>query len=96
MRAQDDLEPVVLSVGEALYLHRLGVADAATILRLLVETTSRAIFPGRRIGTLEPGGEASFLALAGDPLADLGRLRAICVAVKLGQGLAIEPATGCP
>ncbi|TGE14095.1 amidohydrolase family protein [Hymenobacter elongatus] len=48
-------------VGEALAWEELGVFDHAMLLRLWSETTAQAIFPGRRIGRLVPGYEASLL-----------------------------------
>jgi imidazolonepropionase-like amidohydrolase len=52
------------------------------------EATPRAIFPGRRIGALADGYEASFLALAGDPLEDLANVRRIRLRFKQGVPLA--------
>ncbi len=79
------------SVGEALYLHGLGVFSNAALLRLWAEATPRAIFPGRRLGRFAPGAEASFLALAGDPLADFGNVRRIVLRVKQGRVLTPPP-----
>lgn len=73
------------SVQEALYLATLGVLDHAAVLRAWSGTTPRAIHPGRRIGRLEPGHEASFLVLDGDPLADFINVTRIRSAVKEGQ-----------
>lgn len=73
------------SVGEALYLRELGVFGPAELLRIWTETTARTIFPARRIGRLEPGYEASFLSLAGDPLADFSMVKQIRLRVKQGQ-----------
>ena len=64
-------------------LHGLGVLDARALLRAWTETP-RAIFPGRRVGRLADGYEASFLALARDPLVDLGAVRDIALRVKQG------------
>ena len=55
------------------------------------ETTPRAIFPKRRIGRLEDGYEASFLALDGDPLADFGATKRIAMRVKQGVVLPAPP-----
>lgn len=49
--------------------------------------TPRAIFPGRIIGALRPGYEASFLVLAGDPLTDFGNTTHILLRVKQGHVL---------
>lgn len=79
------------SVGEALYLHDLGVLSNAALLRLWAEATPRAIFPGRRVGGLAAGDEASFLALAGDPLADFANVRRVVRRVKQGRVLDVPP-----
>ena len=78
------------SVQEALYLHALGVFDAAEMLRIWTETTPRAIFPKRRLGRLARGYPASFLVLEGDPLADFSNVTRIRLRVKHGQTLVLE------
>ncbi len=53
------------------------------------EMTAQAIFPQRKIGALREGYEASFLALAGNPLEDwqdVGKVK-----VRFKQGLFLEP-----
>ena len=80
------------SVGEARYLASLKVLSPAALLRSWCEVTPRAIFPGRRIGRLQPGYEASFLVLAGDPLADFAHTGHVVLAVKQGQRLDLAPA----
>lgn len=72
------------SADEIEHLRSLGVFDDLTLLRLWSQSTPRAIFPGRRIGTLEVGAEADFLVLAGNPLEDFTNLRRIRLAVKGG------------
>jgi imidazolonepropionase-like amidohydrolase len=72
------------SVPEAMYLHRLGVFSNAELLRLWGEATPQAIFPTRKIGRLEPGYEATFLSLAGDPLSDIQNVTRIELRVKQG------------
>jgi ketosteroid isomerase-like protein len=86
------------SVGEAMYLHSLGVFDNLALLRLWSEATPQAIFPGRSLGCLQEGCEASFLVLRGDPIADFDHVREIVLRVKQGHilaGPATEP-TGHP
>jgi hypothetical protein len=73
------------SVAEALYLHELGVFTPAELLRTWTRTTAQAIFPRRLIGQLQPGYEASFLALAGNPLKDFDMVRQIRLRVKQGR-----------
>jgi hypothetical protein len=65
-------------------LDALGL-DRATLLRLATQDTPRALFPERRLGCFEPGCEASFLVLGGDPLADLGQLDMPLLRVKQGR-----------
>jgi imidazolonepropionase-like amidohydrolase len=59
------------------------------MLKTWAKTTPAVIFAGRRIGKLSAGFEASFLALAGDPLEDLRHVRAIKLRFK--QGVPLEP-----
>lgn len=65
-------------------LRRLGVFTNVELLKLWSESTAAAIFPGRRLGRLAPGYEASFLALEGDPIADLANTARIAMRVKQG------------
>ena len=77
------------SVGEAMYLHELGVLDERALLELWSMSTPRAIFPDRRVGCLDEGCEASFLVLGGDPLADFSNVRDIRLRVKDGRVLSV-------
>ncbi len=65
-------------------LDELGL-DHATLLRLATQDTPRALFPGRRLGCFEPGCEASFLLLGGDPIADLTQVDMPLLRVKQGR-----------
>lgn len=65
-------------------LDALGL-DRATLLRLATRDTPRALFPGRKLGCFEPGCEASFLVLGGDPLADLAQVDTPMLRVKQGR-----------
>jgi imidazolonepropionase-like amidohydrolase len=69
---------------EAQYLAELGVLSPDELLRAWWEWTPQAIFPGRRIGRLADGWEASFLVLKADPRADLQNLHGIVHRVKQG------------
>ena len=80
------------SVGEALYLDGLGVFDPAELLRVWTMDTPRAIFPGREVGSLRDGAEASFVVLAADPRPDLARVRDVVGAVKQGVPLRLPQA----
>jgi imidazolonepropionase-like amidohydrolase len=77
------------SVKEVEYLQGLGVFDNLTLLKLWAETTAQTIFPQRKIGALNEGYEASFLALEGNPLEDLQNVRRIKFRFK--QGILLEP-----
>jgi imidazolonepropionase-like amidohydrolase len=81
--------PMDTSVLEAEQLATLGVFDNLALLKMWSETTPRAIFPGRRIGSLADGYEASFVALEGDPLADFASVRRIRHRFK--QGALLTP-----
>lgn len=76
--------PMDTSALEFEQLATLGVWDNLGLLKLWSEATPRAIFPGRQIGALAEGYEASFLALDGDPLADIANVRRIRLRFKQG------------
>lgn len=65
-------------------LRRLGLWDNRQLLALWSETTPQSMYPGRRIGRLMDGYEASFLVLRANPLADSTALSAIAMRVKQG------------
>jgi hypothetical protein len=75
------------SVPEALNLHELKVFSNVELLKMWCEATPATIFPNRKIGHLENGYEASFLALSGDPLEDFLNVRKIELRVKQGEVL---------
>lgn len=70
-------------------MRALGVWSDVELLRMWAVETPQAIFPGRRIGKLERGYEASFLVLDEDPTRSLDALRNIALRVK--QGCVIGP-----
>lgn len=72
------------TVTEALHLAALGVLEGRDLLDAATREPARAIFPGRRIGALEAGYEASFVVLDGDPLADPAYLGHVRLIVKDG------------
>jgi imidazolonepropionase-like amidohydrolase len=66
------------SAGEARHLRGLEVFDVRELLEMWTLNCARTVFPERKLGRLEAGYEASFLALDGSPLVDwisLGRIR---------------------
>ena len=62
-----------------------GVFSNVELLRMATVDTPRALFPKRQIGCFEPGCEASFLLLAGDPLEDLKAVAMPMFRVKQGR-----------
>jgi imidazolonepropionase-like amidohydrolase len=77
------------SAPEARFLASLKVLDHLTLLKMWCETTSEAIFPGRKIGRLKDGYEANFLVLAGDPLKDFANTGKIEMRFKQGELLSL-------
>ncbi len=75
------------SLAEVLHLRTLHLFDNRALLKMWCEATPAAIFPERRIGKFAEGYEASFLALAGNPLEDFEQVRAIRKRVKQGVSL---------
>jgi predicted amidohydrolase YtcJ len=75
------------SKGEVRYLLGLDVFTNLELLALWTHDTPRAIFPGRAIGRLEPGDEASFLVLRCDPVRQFACIDSIGVRVKNGHPL---------
>jgi hypothetical protein len=72
------------AAGEFAEFVALGLWSNAELLGLWGSETSRTIFPGRRIGVLAPGYEASFLVLGANPVESLDAIRDIQVRVKQG------------
>ncbi|MDQ6894573.1 MAG: hypothetical protein M3167_18105 [Acidobacteriota bacterium] len=83
-------------VAEAENIHRLAPFDDAALLDIWTAATARAIFPERKIGCLSDGCEASFLALAGDPLGDFANVRKIAFRMKQGFVLEVVPSVADP
>jgi cytosine/adenosine deaminase-related metal-dependent hydrolase len=83
-------------VAEAENIHRLAPFDDAALLDIWTAATARAILPERKIGCLSDGCEASFLALAGDPLGDFANVRKIAFRMKQGFVLEVVPSVADP
>lgn len=79
------------SRGEADHLVALGSVTNLTLLNMWTKNCAQMAFPDRKIGRLESGSEASFLALAGNPLDDFEFTRKILWKVKDGRVLELEP-----
>ncbi len=71
-------------------LKALDLFSDEELLQLWVETPALSIFPGRAIGALEVGYEASFLALDCDPMTDIACAIKIQQRVKSGQVLEVD------
>ncbi len=84
------------SAFEADYLAAGDVFEPATLLDLWSRVTPQSIFPGRAIGRLAPGYEASFLALDCDPTEAWACTRQLSHTEKEGArlGTRAEPASG--
>lgn len=70
--------------GEITALRQVVDWPNADLLAIWAVETPQVIFPGRKIGRLEPGYEASFLVLDENPLDRLDALRTIRMRVKQG------------
>ncbi len=66
----------VTSLAEAMNLYNLKVFDNLTLLKMWCKTTAETIFPGRKIGQLMEGYEASFLVLGGNPIDNFESVKA--------------------
>jgi len=75
------------SVEEVEYLRSLNIFSNLELLKMWTEVTAKAIFPDRKIGILDEGYEASFVALEGNPLEDFGNTRKIAIRFKQGRVL---------
>lgn len=71
-------------VEDVLYLQKLGVFTNLEMLKIWCEDTPASIFPGRKIGFLNEGYEASFLVLDGNPLKDFTKIKNIKLRFKQG------------
>lgn len=74
-------------IDELLAVDALKAMPRTELLRDATMQTPQAMFPGRKIGCLCEGAEASLIALARNPVNDLGALRTISLAVKNGEML---------
>ena len=75
------------SVDEAVFLVEEDLMPADEVAHSLSVLTPRFLFPGRAIGELGPGSEATFVALRGNPLIDVANLRDPRWVVKQGTAL---------
>ena len=75
---------------EVATLRKEHVFTDSLLLHMWAVTTPQAIFPSRRIGSLEDAAEASFVVVPADPSRDLDQLRLISIRVKGGHILAMQ------
>jgi hypothetical protein len=80
------------SLAEVMQLDRFHLFDNLTLLKMWCEDTPAAIFPDRRIARFEEGYEASFVALAGNPIEDFSQVQAI--RRRLKQGVLLDHVVG--
>lgn len=77
---------------EADNLVAIGAFTPAEVLRMWIDTGRTAVFPARDIGRLEPGFEANFLLLGGDPVADFAQTKAVRGIYKAGRAIPLSSA----
>lgn len=70
-------------------LKALDVFTDEELLALWVRTPALSIFPGRAIGSLEPGYEASFLAMDCDPTSNINCATEIRDRIKNGHRIPV-------
>lgn len=73
------------ALNEVENLYGLQVFDNLTLLKMWVENTPQTIFPERKLGHLQDGYEASFLALDGNPIEDFSSISKISFRFKQGH-----------
>ncbi len=76
---------------EVNHLRALGVFEDREVLRMWTRNCPAMIFPGRRLGQLRPGFEASFLVLDANPLTDFTAVQRIRLMVKNGATVRTAP-----
>ncbi len=70
---------------EILFIHDLNIFSNSNLLRMWGENTAKTIFPDRKLGRLQPGYEASFLALECNPVESFTCIQEIKLRVKQGN-----------
>ena len=71
-------------VREIEVMQELKLFDNLTLLKMWTENTAKTIFPGRKVGYLKEGYEASFLVMSYDPITSLKPINEIVWRVKQG------------
>ena len=70
---------------EANYLAGLGAVDNADIVAMATRSCAATTLPGRKLGSLLPGYEATYVVLAANPLDDIAALGDVVARVRRGQ-----------
>ena len=78
------------------YRVRVGGQDAMAAITSATSLAAESLGLGHRIGTLAPGYEADLIAVAGDPLQDIGALERVVLVMKGGKLVRHEVATAQP
>jgi imidazolonepropionase-like amidohydrolase len=73
------------TVPEALYIDSLHVMSTLQLLNIWCTSTVETIFPGRKVGKLKDGYEASFLVLGANPIDNFSAVQQIRMEVKQGH-----------
>jgi hypothetical protein len=84
--------PLRTVADEAIELCRIGAYDPASVIQTLGEATVRHVFPGRRVGKLAAGDEASFVVLEADPIAAITSLKRVVWSMKQGHRVELPAA----
>ncbi|MFC7158932.1 amidohydrolase family protein [Pseudidiomarina halophila] len=78
-------------VDELIYLREILGFDAQALINSATRTTPQALFPGRKVGKLEIGFEASFNVYQTNPVTDFSNLSAPAQVVQQGAEVIIQP-----
>ena len=100
--AQLEAAGVTLAVGSNAYPEPLtdgliagvekGFFEPARLLKIATMDTPKLIFPDRTVGCLQIGCEASFIAFASDPIANIRSIRSIVYRLKDAQVIDVHAA----
>lgn len=75
------------SLGEVQHLRDLAVFDPQQLLQMWTANCAQLVFPGRDIGRLVPGSEASFLVHSTEPLSGAWSPENITMRIKQGRAI---------
>jgi imidazolonepropionase-like amidohydrolase len=72
-------------IPELIYWVKNKIFDSSFTLNAATAVTPQVMYPGRKVGSLKEGYEASFLVLGGNPLQDFEQIKNIRMRVKQGH-----------